>query len=95
VLDFRVRPHDSKLETSRGKFDKSLATEKGKRQRFFSKSILRNFPYVTKLLVFKQCFVCTEIGLDTAAPETLGSYPFHIWLRHAMLVFMILWCYLP
>jgi len=36
VLDFRVRPHDSKLEASRGIFDEMLTTEKGKRQRLSS-----------------------------------------------------------
>lgn len=35
MLDFRVRPHDSELEASRGKSYKSLATEKGKDSDFF------------------------------------------------------------
>jgi hypothetical protein len=35
VLEFRVLPHESKLETTRGKFDDLLAAEKEK-ERFFS-----------------------------------------------------------
>jgi len=78
VLEFRVRAHDSKLEASRRKSDELLATEKRKKAAIFFMNILRNFPYVPKLLDFKQCFICTEMGLETAAPETLGFNPSQI-----------------
>jgi hypothetical protein len=57
VLEFRVRPRDTKLEASRGKFDEFLATEKGKRQRFFHEYIKYIMYIINNIIYILQFYV--------------------------------------